>query len=177
MSGSHFTVSQSPAEQTESILRSLRGEVDTNHLRKVESHKTEFNKKTLDDVSIDLYNRRVAEMRIGSFTPQRISGFTNGADAFKPFLKARIPINYKQLKNHKGDVAVCCIPMFFKMPNTPTNAEKEAWQKRWDEDGDLYKLTMRLAPGTIPYPVILHTANVKEPVMFSLVLTYVPGSL
>jgi len=172
----HFQVPVNPEELINNAKRSMTGTLGVDGLRRERpGSRPMLTMEELNQLPIDYYSRKLIEITTGKFSPQRVSTFKGAVEQATAFFKMRFPYNYQQfVKNGLDNVGIAVIPCLFKVKVLPTDDEKEAWQKRWNDDGDLEKLIHQTMPGCEFLPVILHTQDPKEPVMFAITVVYSP---
>ena len=176
MSAKMFVNAHTMESKVEGALRSLRGEMDGNGLRVMpQGALGELTPATMMGWCEDFYSRKSIEVASGVFKPQRVGSWKKTCEEYATFLRARLSTNWTRLQEHPPErVAVAIIPASYLCPH-PSMAQADAWQRRWDDGGDLQRLVAEQCPGAVLFPVMLYEgSNPKSHVQFSLVLVRLP---
>jgi hypothetical protein len=132
----------------------------------------------------DYYQRLINEVKRGERNPVRLGKWKSVERHYDEFLLSRIAPNFAQFKKSSSDntgMKVALIPASFTAPH-PTEAEKEAYMARWDDDGDLHKAVMeecrKHTDGTICLlPEVVHSLSPKSLLMICVVIMVIPKEL
>lgn len=130
----------------------------------------------IEAVAGDYYKRKVLEFRAGQFKPTPMRSFAGAVSHYERFLTERVPLNIanwrkEYAKKDKCDMAVACIPFIYKVPH-PTDAERQAYMARWNDDGDLQEKFQAACAGlkVALLPQIIHGDKPGTMVQFSLLM-------
>jgi hypothetical protein len=143
-----------------------------------------FNVESIHQQIQDYYQRLVNEVKRGERNPVRLGKWKSVERHYDEFLLSRIAPNFAQFKKSSSDntgMKVALIPASFTAPH-PTEAEKEAYMARWDDDGDLHKAVMaecrKHTDGTICLlPEVVHSLHSKSLLMICVVIMVIPKEL
>jgi hypothetical protein len=166
----------------EAAQRSLNGTVNDNLLRVLNPSDAPIS-ETLSPQGMmkmceDLYCRKVLEIKAKQHLPMRVASWKRACAEFQTFLLMRLGTNWERLCAHPADqVAVAVMPFSVFCPH-PSKAQADAWQKQWDDDGNLYRYVSSKCPNVLCFPVLLYEGtNDKSHVQFSVVIIRPPTSL
>lgn len=159
--------------------RSLKGKTD-GHFRIMDEVKG-LSKDVLKQHVSDYYTRIQNEVKRGERSPVKLGKWKSVADNYQRFLLERIPHNLATFKKHnkKGGSSLSLIPASYSVPH-PTDAEKEEYMSRWNDDGDLYlsalaeckKHTKDMILALMP--TVVHAPHPKSPLMVCVLLITAP---
>ena len=166
----------------EAEARCLTGKKDGDF--RVKKGDKNFNVESIHQQIQDYYQRLVNEVKRGERNPVRLGKWKSVERHYDEFLLSRIAPNFAQFKKSSSDntgMKVALIPASFTAPH-PTEAEKEAYMARWDDDGDLHKAVMeecrKHTDGTICLlPEVVHSLSPKSLLMICVVIMVIPKEL
>lgn len=161
----------------EAAQRSLDGTLNLgNQMRTMNiGEAMKLSAESMNKMCEDIYCRKVIDCQHGRFNPTRFATFKRATAAFDTFIYARLMTNWERLMSHPADaVAVAVMPWAVRCAH-PSHKQADAWQKRWDADGDLYKYVSSKCPNVMVFPTILYEGtDPNSLVQFAVVLIRPP---
>ena len=166
----------------EAEARCLSGKKDGDF--RVKKGDENFNVESIHQQIQDYYQRLVNEGKRGERNPIKLGKWKSVETNYQRFLLERIPHNFAQFKKSSTDntgMKVALIPASFTAPH-PTDAERETYMARWDDDGDLHKEVMaecrKHTDGTICIlPEVVHSLHPKSLLMMVVCIMVIPKEL
>ena len=136
---------------------------------------TKLTPESMNKMAEDVYCRKLVDMQAGLLSYMRVASWKRAVDEFQTYMRMRLMTNWERLMSHPADaVAVAMMPFAVMCPH-PSKAQADAWQKRWDDDGDLYRYVSSKCPNALVFPTILYEGtNDKSPVQFCVLIIRPP---
>jgi len=153
------------------------GSKDADYIRRMSlAHRTpkvdDFEKTVLD------YYMKMCLTPMKAHT--KTKSFKECADHFEMLFKTRCAYNIEQAKKGQADghsLVMAVLPAAFNCRKMPTEAQKQHWQSRWNDDGDLFKFFKSKAPTGLVLPFIHHSITNDLPIQFAIVMIVPPHDL
>jgi len=161
------TFAGSKMDTTDPFIRLMNSETTTKKIRSDVANK----RCPFERIVANYYEKRVAEIKAREFEPLKMLNVRRMLQHFTGYLEARIEANWNLIKHHDDkDLGVACMNFMYRCPHLNTE-EREAYMKRWDTDGDLYKLVERTTGGrAIPMPYLLTGLHPRDSILLSVLL-------
>jgi hypothetical protein len=101
---------------------------------------------TIQNAAKDCFVRYLADFERGTHKPKEFRSFAAANLDFVQFIRRRIPITLARPGNLADDeLRTALIPFTFRGA-PPTEAEREAWIAKWDDNGPLLAVAKRAVP-------------------------------
>jgi len=125
------------------------------------------------DLVTKYYAKRVDEIRLGKFRPTPRPSFDSAVAHFSEFVKLRLPANLAEFSKHSKNMNVAVIPFMYRCPH-PTQAQSDAWNDLWYDDGALYTQLIEMMPKgkncLVPY--VLSGSRPTDAVFIAVVVAH-----
>jgi hypothetical protein len=125
------------------------------------------------DLVANYYAKRVDEIRTGKFRPTPRPSFDSAVAHFSEFVKLRLPANLAEFSKHSKEVNVAVIPFMYRCPH-PTQAQSDAWNALWSDDGALHTQLIEMMPkgNNLLAPYVLSGSKPTDAVFIALVVAH-----
>ena len=157
--------------------RASSGTKDADYIRRITKGHGTPSVDDFEKIVLDYYMKMCLAP---SSKHSKVRGFKECADHFEDLFKSRCAYNIEQAIKGQAEghsLVMAVLPAAFMCRKLPTEAQKQHWQNRWNDDGDLLKFFMSQAPGGMVLPFIHHSITTYMPVQLAVVMVIPPHDL
>lgn len=157
--------------------RASSGDKDADFIRRMSKG---YGKMSVDDFEKTVLDYYMKMCLAPSSKHSKAKGFKECADHFEVLFKSRCAYNIEQAIKGQAEghsLVMAVLPAAFMCRKLPTEAQKQHWQNRWNNDGDLFKFFKSKAPTGCVLPFIHHSIGTDMPVQLAVVMVVPPHDL
>lgn len=162
------------AEMMEGAARTMNGERGLDMLRRQSCSITagNFSLKALEQKVLDYYYHSCANK--GEL--KQAHEFKQCANHFEAIYQTRLGVNVEAMRKTLASgcpLAIAMLPCQFMLKQQPTSEQRQAWMRRWDDDGTFFKAFKRHVPNGIVMPYIHMGASTDMPIQLCVMMVSV----